>query len=78
MIPNLEAIADFEGQELGPSEWVPVSQERIEAVLFNLGAAELRAILEEDGRAEVSCHFCNIAYGVEGSRIAELIALHGG
>ena len=54
------------------------SQERIEAVLFNLGAAELRAILEEDGRAEVSCHFCNIAYGVEGPRIAELIALHGG
>ncbi len=51
------------------------SQQRIEAVLYNLGTSELQAILDEDGQAEVVCHFCNIAYGVSGPRLRELLAL---
>ena len=52
------------------------SLERIEAVLYQLGPAELRSMLEEDGQAEVSCHFCNVAYVVDAPRLAELITLH--
>ncbi len=52
------------------------SQERIEAVLYNLGPAELANILEEQGQAEVSCNFCNLAYAVDGPRLQQLIALH--
>lgn len=52
------------------------SQERIEAVLYNLGPSELRAMWQEDGGAEVGCHFCNINYHVSGDRLAELCAMH--
>lgn len=52
------------------------SQERIEAVLFNLGPAELQAMWQEDNGAEISCHFCNIHYQVSGDRLAELCAMH--
>ncbi len=38
------------------------SRERIEAALISLGASELNAIIEEDGQAETSCHFCNEKY----------------
>jgi acyl dehydratase len=31
VIPSLGALHDFVGQPLGPSEWIPVSQERIDA-----------------------------------------------
>ncbi len=51
------------------------SQERIEAVLLQLGAKELTHILHEDGKAEVSCHFCNVAYVVEAVALTELISL---
>lgn len=52
------------------------SLERIEAVLFNLGPAELQSMWQEDDGAEVSCHFCNIQYRVSGDRLAELCAMH--
>lgn len=52
------------------------SQERIEAVLYNFGPAELHAMHQQDGGAEVSCHFCNLHYQVSGDRLLELIAQH--
>jgi molecular chaperone Hsp33 len=45
-------------------------------LLLQLGRDELSKMLAEDGRAEVVCHFCNIAYQVGPERLAELIALH--
>jgi molecular chaperone Hsp33 len=51
-------------------------QERVEAVLFNMGPAELREMWDQDGGAEVSCHFCAVSYGVSKDRLAELIAIH--
>ncbi|WP_409343910.1 Hsp33 family molecular chaperone HslO [Paenibacillus sp. MBLB4367] len=41
------------------------SRERVEQTLISLGAEELTSILEEDGKAEVVCHFCNEAYSFE-------------
>ncbi len=38
------------------------SRERLEKVLISLGPEELRAMSEEDGRAEVRCHFCGEVY----------------
>ncbi|PUA37274.1 Hsp33 family molecular chaperone HslO [Paenibacillus elgii] len=38
------------------------SRERVEQTLISLGRAELQEILEEDGKAEIVCHFCNEAY----------------
>ena len=52
------------------------SMERIEAVLLQLGPAELTSMLEEDGQAEVTCHFCNVPYVVSSSRLKVLISLH--
>ena len=34
------------------------SRERIEAALIAIGADDLREIIEEDGEAELQCHFC--------------------
>jgi acyl dehydratase len=30
LIPGVEQIKDFEGQELGKSDWVAITQERID------------------------------------------------
>ncbi|GLI10281.1 33 kDa chaperonin [Paenibacillus tyrfis] len=38
------------------------SRERVEQTLISLGRDELQQILEEDGKAEIVCHFCNEAY----------------
>lgn len=52
------------------------SMDRIEAVLLQLGPVELKSMLEEDGQAEVTCHFCNVQYLVGSHRLQELISLH--
>lgn len=38
------------------------SHERVEQTLISLGQYELERLIEEDGQAEVVCHFCNEAY----------------
>ncbi|MDO7908592.1 Hsp33 family molecular chaperone HslO [Paenibacillus sp. JX-17] len=38
------------------------SRERVEATLISLGQKELEDLIEEEGEAEVVCHFCNEAY----------------
>jgi len=38
------------------------SRERIEKVLISLGAAELQNLIDEQGRAEVTCEFCRSKY----------------
>ena len=35
------------------------SRERMESALVSLGAEEISKLIEEDGQAEVVCHFCN-------------------
>lgn len=38
------------------------SRERIEKAIISIGKDDLRAIIEEDGKAELHCHFCNTYY----------------
>ncbi|MEC8441862.1 MAG: Hsp33 family molecular chaperone HslO [Cyanobacteriota bacterium] len=50
------------------------SRERSVAALMLLGRAELIDMLEKDGGAELTCHFCNNRYAVTGTELAALIA----
>ncbi|MFC4600599.1 Hsp33 family molecular chaperone HslO [Cohnella hongkongensis] len=38
------------------------SRERFERALITIGRHELRSIIDEDGEAELHCHFCNEKY----------------
>jgi molecular chaperone Hsp33 len=49
------------------------SRERIEQTLATLGTADMRSIIDEDGEAEVHCHFCNEKYVFDRE---ELEAIH--
>jgi len=48
-------------------------QERVEAILASLPVTELTSMLEEDGKAEVICHFCNVSYEVTGERLQQMV-----
>lgn len=52
----------------------PCTRRRSVGALKLLGRAELSSILEEEGRAELTCHFCNEVYGVEAEELRSLIA----
>lgn len=57
-----KALEGFDPKILG-SQTVEYScdcnRERVERALISLGKEELDQIIEEDGKAEVQCHFCN-------------------
>ncbi len=49
------------------------SREKLKALLLSLGADELRSILEEQNRAEASCHFCANVYQFDSEELAGMI-----
>jgi len=49
------------------------SRERVERTLVSLGAEELGKMLEEDGQAEVHCHFCNESYRFDAEQLSDLL-----
>ncbi|MGC3873189.1 Hsp33 family molecular chaperone HslO [Halomonas sp. GXIMD04776] len=49
------------------------SRERIAHALLNLGAAELRTILEEQQAIDTQCHFCHTHYHFSAAQIEALI-----
>jgi molecular chaperone Hsp33 len=80
ILANL-AAGSVEGAEVSVLETRPLSwrcscgQERVEAVMATLPTEELQAMIDEDGGAEVICHFCNIAYQVGPDRLGQLISM---
>ena len=66
-----EALQILETQSL---EWsCRCSRERVATMLMSLGEAEIRSMLEEDGGAEITCHFCNEVYSFDGNALAGLL-----
>jgi molecular chaperone Hsp33 len=52
----------------------PCSRERVTAALALCGEEELRAMVREDGGAEVTCNFCGERYAVTASELERLAA----
>lgn len=50
------------------------SRERTVQTLKALGADQLKEIIEEDGQAEVVCHFCNEKYDFSKDQLEEILA----
>lgn len=48
-------------------------REKIEKVLISLGRKELESIIEEDGQAEIICHFCNTKYNFSKKELIEIV-----
>lgn len=49
------------------------SQERVRKVLKSIGAKEIRTILEEDGKAELDCHFCDKKYQFDETELKKIL-----
>ncbi|MET3211023.1 UNVERIFIED_CONTAM: molecular chaperone Hsp33 [Paenibacillus sp. PvR008] len=49
------------------------SGERVEKTLISLGESELKQLIEEEGQAEVVCHFCNEAYQFNKDELQNLL-----
>ncbi len=48
-------------------------EERLERALISIGKEELKSIIEEDGGAEMVCHFCNKKYYFDKERLTALL-----
>ncbi|MDD5795637.1 MAG: Hsp33 family molecular chaperone HslO [Oscillospiraceae bacterium] len=49
------------------------SKERVRNALQSLSKEELKAMIEEDGKAEASCHFCNKTYCFNRVELQEIL-----
>ncbi|WZL74484.1 Hsp33 family molecular chaperone HslO [Clostridiaceae bacterium 35-E11] len=48
------------------------SVEKLERALVSVGAEDLKEIIEEDGQAELTCHFCNTKYHFDKAHLERL------
>lgn len=48
------------------------SIQKLEKALISVGAKELKEIIEEDGEAELTCHFCNTKYHFDKEHLERL------
>ena len=65
---------DFEAtDEMEPAYRCDCSRERLERVLISLGESELTDIIEQDGKAELVCSFCNKHYDFSKAQLNALL-----
>lgn len=50
------------------------SRQRMEKALISLGEQELKDILEEDGKSQLRCNFCNNTFDFSANDLADLLA----
>jgi molecular chaperone Hsp33 len=75
VFPDLDPQPLSDAQASQPVRFrCPCSRRRSVGALRLLGRDELSAILREDGRAELTCHFCNAVYEVGAAELEQLIA----
>lgn len=48
-------------------------QDRIERALISIGEKDLTEIIEEDGKAEICCEFCDVKYNFNKEELIELL-----
>jgi molecular chaperone Hsp33 len=78
--PALEAVLDHLGSpyevlsETRPRFFCHCSREKVERVLRMYEPAELREMLEQDGRVEVRCHFCAEPYVFDAAAIQTILS----
>ena len=69
-------LADF-GYEItdkSPLEfYCNCDRKRVTGALVSMGAKELGEIIEEDGKAEVNCHFCNKHYAFDKDELIDIL-----
>ena len=75
MIEHLFGDTDyFLYENLTPSFFCDCSRQRLERVLLSLGKKELTDMIETDGQAELTCHFCNEKYHFDKKQLESLLA----
>lgn len=70
-------LRDFELEvlETAPVEYrCYCSRERVERALISMGREELRALIEEQGSAELTCQFCDAVYHFSEEELQDLLA----
>ncbi len=50
------------------------SRERLERALISIGAKELKELIEQDGKAELTCQFCRKAYQFDKAALEALLS----
>ncbi|MNK56034.1 33 kDa chaperonin [compost metagenome] len=50
------------------------SEDRVIRAIASLGPTEIQSIIDEDGKAEVRCHFCNEEYLLSRKQLEDLLA----
>ncbi len=69
-------LGDFQMEVLDKTDLIyqcDCSREKIERVIMSLGREEIQNIIEEDGEAEVVCHFCNSKYKFSKEELLEFL-----
>ncbi len=65
---------DFHFTETSPvSYYCNCSRERVERAIITLGADEINDMIEKDGGAELTCHFCDSVYKFNEEELRNLI-----
>ena len=79
--PDLYAVHEkiFEGIEMEimdethPELKCDCSEERMEQALISIGKKDLQEIIDEDGKAEIICHFCRKKYQFDKAHLTRLL-----